>query len=321
MSDSDVLCPLCDERTEDLVTEHLRRGPGRVYQCPRCDHAFLHQDTGRDLKSYYAKQYRQEYSHRVEGSRTNAAEIFDTYSRFQTDRVKIIKNYLNTQTRLLEIGASAGQFLTHVSNCIAVANAVELDPACCSFIESRFGVEVDSEPLAESRFASNTYDVVCSFHVMEHVESPIDFLRDIHGVLVPGGMAFVEVPNRHDALLSVWDVNAYRDFYYRDAHLHYFSATSAQLAAEAAGFDADDCSVKYLQDYNLLNHLNWINNGVPQATCEPGMSPIEFVGMDPEMGRWLSARLVELNDEYRRRLVNAGVTSNLMLVLTRGIEN
>jgi SAM-dependent methyltransferase len=319
MSDPVVLCPLCHERTEDVITNRLRHGPGHVYQCGRCDHGFLLPDTARDLNTYYTEQYRQEYSHRAEGSTTNAAEIFDTYSKFQADRLKIVKNHLHAGTRFLEIGASAGQFLVHVANSVAVANAVELDPACCSFIESRLGIQTDAKSLSESKFAGESYDVVCSFHVMEHVVSPIDFLRDIHAVLVPGGKAFVEVPNRRDALLSIWDVGAYRDFYYRDVHLHYFSAVSGRFTAEAAGFTANECSVEYLQDYNLLNHLNWITNNAPQATCEPGMSPIGLDGTDPVMGQWLSARLVELDHEYRERLVSAGVTSNLMLVLSRGL--
>lgn len=320
MNDTIVLCPLCHERTNDVITDRLRHGPGHVYRCGRCDHGFLLPDTALDLNTYYAEQYRREYSHRAEGSTTNASEIFDTYSRFQADRLKIMKGYLHEKTRFLEIGASAGQFLVHVTNSVGVTNAVELDPKCCSFIESRLGIQTDAKPLSESKFAGDSYDVVCSFHVMEHVVSPIDFLRDIHGVLVPGGMAFIEVPNRRDALLSIWDVSAYRDFYYRDVHLHYFSALSAQFTAEAAGFTANECSVEYLQDYNLLNHLNWITNNAPQATCEPGMSPIGLNGADPSMGQWLSGRRMEPDHEYRERLVNAGVTSNLMLVLTRGLD-
>ncbi|MDP6076673.1 MAG: class I SAM-dependent methyltransferase [Acidimicrobiales bacterium] len=321
MNDLAAPCPLCNEPTSDLVTDRLRNGTGRVYQCLRCDHEFLMLDIPRDLGRYYGETYRQEYSHVAEGSATSAEEIFQTYYNYQDDRLKVLKDHIFSDTRLLEIGASAGQFLAHIKDRVALINAVELDKTCCSFLEATLGVETDSRPLCDSRFFRNKYDVVCSFHVMEHVDSPIDFLRDIRGVLAPGGTAFVEVPNRKDALLSIWGVEAYRDFYYRDVHLQYFGEYSARLAAKEAGFKSDECSVLFVQDYNLLNHLNWINNNAPQATCEPGLSPIRLVGTDPTMEKWLSSRLVELNDQYRDRLVKSGTTSNLMLVLSSSSES
>lgn len=318
MSNREAPCPLCHERTEVLVTNRLRRGHGRVFRCITCDHTFLIPDTTVDPKKYYAEEYRQEYSHEANGSTTYPEEIFDIYSRFQTERLETVGRHLRTNTQLLEIGASAGQFLVHILDRVAVANAIEPDPECCVFIESRLGVATDAKLLNESKFADRRYDVICSFHVMEHVESPVDFLKSVRAALVPGGTAFVEVPNLRDSLLSVWDVGGYHDFYYRDAHLHYFTEQSARLVAGKAGFNQTECSVKYLQDYNLLNHLNWITNGSAQSTCEVGMSPIDLVGADPALAEWLSQRLRELDEEYRDRLITNGITSNLMLILNKG---
>ena len=318
MSNREASCPLCHKRTDVLLTDRLRRGHGRVFHCIFCDHAFLIPDTTTDPKKYYAEEYRQEYSHEADGSTTHPQEIFDIYSRFQTERLETVDKHLHADTRLLEIGASAGQFLVHILDRIAVANAIEPDPECCVFIESHLGVATDAKLLNESTFASGSYDVICSFHVMEHVESPVDFLKNVRAALVPGGTAFVEIPNLRDSLLSVWDVGAYHDFYYRDAHLHYFTEQSARLVANKAGFSKAECSVKYLQDYNLLNHLNWITNGSAQATCEVGLSPIDLAGTDPVLTEWLSQRLRELDEEYRERLVIDGITSNLMLILSKG---
>ncbi|MEO1654525.1 MAG: class I SAM-dependent methyltransferase, partial [Bacteroidota bacterium] len=56
-------------------------------------------------------------------------------------------------------------------------------------------------PLAEVKmnvqdipFEDNTFDVVFCNHVMEHVDSDLEAMREIHRVLKPGGWAIMQVP-------------------------------------------------------------------------------------------------------------------------------
>jgi len=120
-----------------------------VYQCLRCDHEFLTLDIPRDLDLYYGDTYRQEYSHEAEGSATSAEEVFQTYFNYQDDRLKVLGDHISSDTRLLEIGASAGQFLAHIKDHVALIDAVELDTSCCLFLESTLGIETDSRPLCD----------------------------------------------------------------------------------------------------------------------------------------------------------------------------
>lgn len=43
---------------------------------------------------------------------------------------------------------------------------------------------------------SNTYDVVVSFQVIEHINDDKSYLKEIHRVLKPGGVALITTPNR-----------------------------------------------------------------------------------------------------------------------------
>lgn len=309
-------CPLCHTPTESVLATELRRGAGIVYYCGACHHGFLVPDQALNAKTYYAENYRQEYSHNAEAAATNAREIFNVYRHYQRDRLEAVSPYLTEATTLLEVGASSGQFLVNIKDRVALAHAIELDKGCCAFMQAELGIRADSEFLRESVFADELYDVVCSFQVLEHVADPAAFLRELHQSAKKGGAIFVEVPNLHDPLLSVWKIGSYQKFFYHSAHLQYFTEDSLRKAATLAGFTPDQIEVSFVQDYNLLNHLNWIMNDAPQATCNVGLSEIELPGTNQEISNWLTGQMRKLNDEYIARLVSAKATSNLMMVLT-----
>jgi 2-polyprenyl-3-methyl-5-hydroxy-6-metoxy-1,4-benzoquinol methylase len=182
-------------------------------------------------------------------------------------------------------------------------------------MQSELGIDADNEFLRQSIFANETYDVACSFQVMEHVENPVEFLKDLRLSVKKGGMLFLEVPNLNDSLLSVWGVNTYMTFFYHSAHLHYFSEDSLKKVALDAGFAPQQIDIHFHQDYNLLNHLNWLMNDAPQATCNVGLSEVNLSGRSPEIATWLTEKMQALNAEYIDRLVATKATSNLMMVL------
>lgn len=308
-------CPLCHTPTSSVLAPEVRRGPGIVYYCGTCHHGFLMPDQAFDAKLYYAENYRQEYSHNAEAAATNAREIFDVYRHYQRGRLESISPYLDEMTTLLEVGASSGQFLVNIKNRVALVHAIELDKACCAFMQAELGISADSEFLRESAFADETYDVVCSFQVMEHVDDPVAFLRDLHQSAKKGGTIFVEVPNLHDSLLSVWKVNSYQKFFYHSAHLHYFTEYSLKKSATLAGLTPNQVEVSFVQDYNILNHLSWVMNDAPQANCHVGLSEINLSGANQKIPNWLTGQMRKLNDEYIARLVATKTTSNLMMVL------
>jgi 2-polyprenyl-3-methyl-5-hydroxy-6-metoxy-1,4-benzoquinol methylase len=308
-------CPLCHVAGNQILAPELRRGKGKVLYCSTCDHGFLAENLIHDTKAYYDGVYRQEYSHNADAAITNAREIFDIYSQFQADRLRLIEPELNTDSTVLEVGASAGQFVSHIKNRVAKVHAIELDSACCKFLNEIIGVECDAEFLENSRFANERYDVICSFQVMEHVEDPVAFLATLKRVARPGATIYIEVPNLRDPLLSVWDVPTYRKFFYHSAHLHYFTEKSLRQVAEKAGFTSANVKINFIQDYNLLNHLHWIMNDGPQVNCLVGLSEVRLKGPDDEMSNWLSQQMAALNQRYIDRLVEKKHTSNMLLRL------
>ena len=76
------------------------------------------------------------------------------------------------------------------------------------------------------------YDAVVMNHVLEHVNDPIEFLKDVRRRLRVGGIVHIAVPNiaSWEALLSGW--NSFEPY-----HLVYFSPFTLRLAVEQAGLN------------------------------------------------------------------------------------
>ena len=160
-------------------------------------------------------------------------KFFATYVNKQADRIDQVTLLINSETRFLELGASAGQFIHHVLGKCASLSAVELDEDCKLALEKIPGVRVSGEPLGSSEFYGSVFDVICAFQVLEHIPDPVSFLQEIYSCLAPGGWAFVEVPNLYDPLLSVWNIEEYKDFYYHEDHLLFFRPSAVTLRDES----------------------------------------------------------------------------------------
>lgn len=59
-------------------------------------------------------------------------------------------------------------------------------------------------------FADNLFDVVITFQVIEHIQDDFNFLKEIHRVLKPGGLAIITTPNRPMSLSrNPWHIREY----------------------------------------------------------------------------------------------------------------
>ena len=60
-------------------------------------------------------------------------------------------------------------------------------------------------------FADGSFDFVISFQVIEHIRRDVDFVREVHRVLRPGGQFIVTTPNAPMSLTrNPWHVREYR---------------------------------------------------------------------------------------------------------------
>jgi 2-polyprenyl-3-methyl-5-hydroxy-6-metoxy-1,4-benzoquinol methylase len=95
---------------------------------------------------------------------------------------------------LLEAGSAGGFFIEAANKSGIEACGVEISASAAGYARGTLGVEVRQGYFETSDFAE-PFDVVCAFHVLEHVENPTEFLQAARDRLVPGGRLALEVPN------------------------------------------------------------------------------------------------------------------------------
>lgn len=98
------------------------------------------------------------------------------------------------QGRLLDVGCATGKFLRLMQSVGWRVAGIELDAAAASKARAVTPEIFEGDPTA-APFARHRFDVITSFHVVEHLPEPRAALARMLDWLSPDGVMIVEVPN------------------------------------------------------------------------------------------------------------------------------
>jgi 2-polyprenyl-3-methyl-5-hydroxy-6-metoxy-1,4-benzoquinol methylase len=177
-------------------------------------------------------------------------------------RFEKIQQYFSGTRRLLEIGAGDGAFLSHVSGVFPSLHlaALEIDQTTQAARQSLTGLR-EFSTFEEIRKAEETFDLICLFHVLEHIADPREFLNNCLACLTPQGRMIIEVPSLDDPLLTLYGTTAYRKFYFQRQHSYVYSSKSLRRFLEKAKIHTEHIIPH--QRYGLENHLTWLTKEKP----------------------------------------------------------
>lgn len=206
-------------------------GGHRVVRCEDCGLVFLNpQPSDEELGRIYTENYF--LGSESEEGRRAASEVKQATARQYLSEICRYRG--GTTGRLLEIGCGDGDFLEMAERDGWEVVGVEYSSDACDRARSRLkNGEVHCGELQHASLPTNAFDVCALSDVIEHVRSPLPFLREIHRVLKPGGTVFIATPSTDS-----WSARLLKQKWmeFKVEHLTYFNCATLQTALFKAGF-------------------------------------------------------------------------------------
>lgn len=133
-------------------------------------------------KAYFKQYYRLEREHWWFRARI---EILASTIQNNIDTTKKIK--------ILNVGVATGA-TSEMLQQFGEVTSIEYDEDCCNFINQQSNLQVTQGSITALNFKEATFDLVCAFDVIEHVEDDTTAAKELERVCAPNGYIFVTTP-------------------------------------------------------------------------------------------------------------------------------
>jgi SAM-dependent methyltransferase len=256
---NDVDCPNCESASHTQL--FVKRG----YPIVRCDDCGLVFSNPQVDESLVLDEYREG------GSNDLWVDVLTSPRQLELDREKFgeILGELEPhrgEGHLLDVGTSIGLFLRLALDRGWTGTGTEFGRRALAYARDELDLDVTDAPIEE---LGGEYDVVTVLSVLEHVNRPRAFLREVSRLLKPGGAAYFIVPNVDSLACRVLHERA-ATFDGRN-HLVYFSPRTLGDVLAREGFDVVRMRTRIA---SLDPVLEWLTYEEPYSDGVPDDDPL-----------------------------------------------
>lgn len=221
----DSNCIVCDQNDFSRLYEVLRK-------CNACGHVYAPINIPKEeLFKLYDRKYffGDEYSDYVADKKIiqiNFKKRFNTLSRFINS---------GKQLNLLEIGCAYGFYLDVVKSHFRSVTGIDINKDGVRFAQEKLKLNVIRADLLDYDMSKSTYDVVCMWDTIEHLNNPQLYIGKLSQNMDKGSILTFTT-------MDIESLNArYRKGKWRmihpPTHIHYFSSKTIAMLLDKYGYD------------------------------------------------------------------------------------
>jgi 2-polyprenyl-3-methyl-5-hydroxy-6-metoxy-1,4-benzoquinol methylase len=227
---------------KDHEYPHTSPDTFRMVRC-RCGLMYLNpRPTVAELDTIYPADY---YAYQIVEQRLRTrggkGSLLRRYMDAQAVRrwrayVSLVRDRAKGPYEILDIGCGDGNFLNQWKLAFdgqAKTHGVEMNEKAAAIAEAQ-GHRVLPKRIEECDLERAFFDLVFSFHVVEHVEDPVSFMTAIGASLKPSGYALIETPNVDTVDLRMFGERHWGGYHF-PRHWNLYDEKSFTALAEKSG--------------------------------------------------------------------------------------
>lgn len=217
-------CPLCNGKNLIKFAEIDRfENTFNIDKCLLCNHIFMNPLWKEAvLDKLYLRDY---YEGSADFSYHDERKQLPFERKVWQARLKKIRSF-KPNGNFCDVGCSFGGFLSEASQ-FFMPFGVEISSHAAGFARKVHGSTIFLGSLENVPWKKNSMDVITAIEVIEHLESPKNFLQKAGFLLKPGGLLVLQTAD-FDALQAQKQGKDYH--YFLPGHLHYFRSKNLKEA-------------------------------------------------------------------------------------------
>lgn len=242
-------CPLCGACGGELI---LAREPWRLIRCAGCGLAYMPEiptEEAIDTDFEWADSFaRERYERWMRNPLARLWTFFVLFAKPSRERraLRQIRRHVR-RGRMLDVGCGDGRLGMLALRYGFDPVGVELSPKMAAKARRRLGPErVLCGRLEDFPLAPESFDVIVTVSYLEHEPQPLPALRQMRGLLRPGGFCVHKTPN-FDSLLRKALGARWSGFRWPE-HVQYFSPATLSKLMQAAEYEPVETRANPLSD-------------------------------------------------------------------------
>jgi 2-polyprenyl-3-methyl-5-hydroxy-6-metoxy-1,4-benzoquinol methylase len=251
----------------------------RYFQCSKCNCLQI-ESIPSNIDKYYPDNY---YSFQQKRNQHKIVKLLtsrrDNYAVFNKGIIgKILYNIyprnelrsmhllsLNEDTRILDVGSGAGNFLISLAE-LGFRKLSGIDPYISQDIQYENGLVIHSRSITEM---DGNCEIITFHHSFEHMANPIETIKLVSDLLVPGGYCIIRIPIVSSYAWEHYKVNWIQLDAPQHTHLHSLDSMKtlahlARLNVEQIRYDSTSLqfwgSEEYARDIPRMDARSYYRN-------------------------------------------------------------
>ena len=198
---------------------NYQSGNYQYVKCKKCKLVWLLlRPVGKSLQKHYPENYRPYKRYQKTNQLQKLIRLIIKKNRFIAKILIADQLFFWTKGKILDVGPGSGYYLHILQQWGWKVTGLELNPKAVKMVKDSGFSEIYQGDMFSQKFPPNSFDVVRYSHVLEHVPSPNEEIKEVRKVLKKGGKLIMIIPNIDSLLFklfkSYWyPLEAPRHFY------------------------------------------------------------------------------------------------------------